>query len=190
MTLRSVRSLVRGLSAALAGLALLPLAAPPARADIQINPQGWRFPNVITANKEMIKVVDRTSEIPGEETMLKGYRKADGTAFMTYEIEGKVFGVEIDEDGHAPFEASILDTDGDGKFETRIPHTKGNQDRAYVPKWVIDHYFEVHPEVPRGPGGHAPSPALRPAPPAAPGASKPPVPKAPPPMPPPERPNP
>jgi hypothetical protein len=123
------------------------LLAPPARAEMLINPQGWKFPNIVIAAKKSIKVSDRTPAIPGKETMLKGYQKGDGTFFQTYEIEGRVFGVEIDTDGKPPFEYSILDTDGDGKFETKIPHTPGNTDRAYVPKWVIEHYYARHPEL-------------------------------------------
>jgi len=129
------------------------LAVSLARGEILINPRGWNFPNIITAAKEAIRISDRTPLIPGKETIMKGYRKADGTFFMTYEIEGRVFGVEIDTDGKPPFEYSIMDTDGDGIHETKIPHTKGNKDRAYVPQWVIDYYYSRHPELknPSGP---------------------------------------
>lgn len=126
---------------------LAALAWGPVHAEIIIHPEGWRFPNIITAMKEAIRVSDRTPLIPGRETMTKGYRKTDGTAFMTYEIEGKIFGVEIDTDGKPPFEYSIMDTDGDGKFESKIIHSPDNKDRAYVPQWVIDYYFSVHPEL-------------------------------------------
>jgi hypothetical protein len=174
-----------------AAVAFLALAAPPARAAILINPAGWRFPNIITSAKEAIQVSDRTPLIPGKETMTKGYRRANGTFFMTYEIEGKIFGVEIDEDGKPPFEFSIMDADGDGKFETKIPHGKDNKDRAYVPQWVIDHYFRLHPEVTPGASGHAAPPALKsPAPEAAAPAAKGPAKRAPVPLPPRDLPNP
>ena len=129
-------------------LCLLPAGA---RAEIKINPSGWRFPNIVTSAKEAIHVSDRTPVIPGKETINKGYRRANGTFFRTYEIEGKIYGVEIDEDGKPPFEFSIMDADGDGKFESMIRHTPDNKDRAYVPQWVIDYYYSVHPEVERGP---------------------------------------
>jgi hypothetical protein len=131
-----------------------------ARAEILYNPQGWKFPNIVTAAKEAIHVSDRTSEIPGKETLNKGYRRTNGTRVMTYEIEGKIFGVDIDEDGKAPFEYGIMDADGDGKFETKIVYAKGNRDHFYVPAWVIDHYFKMHPEVQRGPGGNPAMPNL------------------------------
>jgi hypothetical protein len=135
-----------------------------ARAEIKINPSGWRLPNIVTSAKEHIQVSDRTPVIPGKETINKGYRRADGTFFMTYEIEGKIYGAEIDEDGKPPFEYSIMDTDGDGKFESMIKHTPDNRDKAYVPQWVIDYYFSVHPEVARGPAGTAVPPSLAPPP--------------------------
>jgi hypothetical protein len=145
------------LLAGLIGLA----AAPPVIAELLMNPQGWKFPNLVTAAKEGIKVSDRTPLIPGKETFLKGYRKADGTHFMTYEIEGKIFGVEIDTDGKLPFDFSIMDTDGDGKFETKIVHGPDNTDRAYVPQWVIDYYYSIHPELKNpSPGVRPPTPSL------------------------------
>ena len=133
-----------------------------AAAEIKINPKGWKFPNIITSAKEAIKSSDRTPIIPGKETLNKGYRKADGTRFMTYEVEGKIFGVEIDEDGKPPFEYSIMDADGDGKFESMIRHSKDNKDHAYVPQWILDHYFAVHPEVTPGATGKAVPPSLNP----------------------------
>lgn len=145
-------------------LGLVLLTAESTRAEIKINPAGWRLPNIVTSAKEAINVTDRTPQIAGKETINKGYRRADGTFFMTYEIEGKIFGAEIDEDGKPPFEFSIMDADGDGKFESMIRHTPDNKDKAYVPQWVIDYYFSVHPEVERGPGGNAVPPSLTPAP--------------------------
>jgi hypothetical protein len=129
-----------------AGL-IIALVAPQVYAEIQINPQGWRFPNIVTSAKEIIKVSDRTPLIPGKETLLKGYRKMDGTHFMTFEIEGRVFGAQIDTDGKPPFEFGIMDTDGDGKFETKIVEGKDNKDQGYVPQWVVDYYYSKHPEL-------------------------------------------
>jgi len=128
-------------------LAALGLGISTIHAAILINPQGWRFPNIVTANKELIRVSDETPLIPGKETLLKGYRKADGTFFLTFEIEGRVFGVEIDTDGKPPFEYGIMDTDGDGKFETKIVPEKGSNDKGYVPQWVVDYYYSKHPEL-------------------------------------------
>ena len=146
------------LSVGAAAIGLL-IAGSPARAEIKINPQGWKFPNLVTAAKEIIKVSDRTPQIPGKETILKGYRKMDGTRFLTFEIEGRVFGVQFDTDGKPPFEYGIMDTDGDGKFETKIIPDKEGKDQGYVPQWVIDYYYSRHPEL------KSPSGAVKVAPP-------------------------
>ena len=172
-TARRVRRPRRGGSLAWPVAVLLAgFAVSQVRGEILYNPQGWKFPNIITAAKEAIHVTDRTSVIPGKETLNKGYRRTNGTRVMTYEIEGKIFGVDIDENGKPPFEFGIMDADGDGKFETKIVYGGGNKDHFYVPAWVIDHYFKVHPEVQRGPGGNPAMPNLNaaaaPPPPAAP----------------------
>jgi len=155
-------------------LLALGLVSSTAHAAILINPQGWKFPNIVTAKKEVIRVSDETSLIPGKETLLKGYRKADGTFFLTFEIEGRVFGVEVDTDGKPPFEYGIMDADGDGKFETKIVPEKGSNDKGYVPQWVVDYYYSKHPELkePSGPVkpvppslASAPRPEASPAPP-------------------------
>lgn len=138
---RAVRIVVAGLAPILA------LGWTALRAEILIHPTGWRFPNVHTADKEAVRVSDKTPLIPGRETVRRGYRRPDGTYFQTYEIEGRVFGVEFDENGKPPFEYSILDADGDGRFESKIIHTKENKDRAYVPQWIIDYYYDLHPEL-------------------------------------------
>ena len=157
MTGRSPRRTVSGLATMVA----VWLAAGAVFGEIQINPRGWKFPNIITAAKEMIRPSDRTPLIPGKETLLKGYRKADGTRFMTYEIEGRVFGVQIDTDGKPPFEYGIMDTDGDGIFETKIIPDKDTKDQGYVPQWVIDYYYTRHPELKKaGPQTRIPPPSL------------------------------
>lgn len=165
-----------------AGVLPCALATSTLFADIQINPHGWKFPNIVTSAKEIIRVSDRTPLIPGKETLLKGYRKTDGTHFMTYEIEGRVFGVQIDTDGKAPFEYGIMDTDGDGKFETKLVPGKEGSDQGYVPQWVIDYYYSKHPELknPSGPAKAAP-PSLAAAPPPEATPTPPPKPIAPPP---------
>ena len=150
------------------------LAAPRVHAEIQINPQGWKFPNIVTSAKEIIRVSDRTPLIPGKETLLKGYRKMDGTHFMTFEIEGRVFGVQIDTDGKPPFEFGIMDTDGDGKFETKILEGKDNRDQGYVPQWVVDYYYSKHPELKNPSTAKALPPSLSSAPRPEPTATPPP----------------
>jgi len=93
----------------------------------------------------VIRVSDETSLIPGKETLLKGYRKADGTFFLTFEIEGRVFGVEVDTDGKPAVRVrdhgcrrrrQVRDEDRPGE---------GSNDKGYVPQWVVDYYYSKHP---------------------------------------------
>ena len=156
----SSRSLCSIIGRVGAGLPLLMLLLMPgvARADIKINQQGWMFPNIVTSAKEMIRVSDRTPLIAGKETLLKGYRKMDGTHFMTFEIEGRVFGVLIDTNGKAPFEYSIMDTDGDGKFETKFNSRPESKDQGYVPQWIVDYYYSKHPDQKNPSAGAKPVP--------------------------------
>ena len=135
-----------------AGLSLLLILTGVAHAEIEINPQGWRFPSLLTSAKEMIRVSDRTPLIAGKETILKGYRKMDGTHFMTFEIEGRVFGVLMDTDGKPPFEFSIMDTDGDGRFESKFSSGPNSKESGYVPQWIIDYYYSKHPDL-KNPSG-------------------------------------
>jgi hypothetical protein len=140
------------IKAGIAGLSLLLMLKGVAHAEIEINPQGWRFPSLLTSAKEMIRVSDRTPLIAGKETILKGYRKMDGTHFMTFEIEGRVFGVLMDTDGKPPFEYSIMDTDGDGKFESKFSSGPDSKESGYVPQWIIDYYYSKHPDL-KNPSG-------------------------------------
>jgi len=159
------------IKAGCAGLSLLLILTGVAHAEIEINPQGWRFPSLITSAKEMIRVSDRTPLIAGKETILKGYRKMDGTHFMTFEIEGRVFGVLMDTDGKPPFEYSIMDTDGDGKFESKFSSGPDSKESGYVPQWIIDYYYSKHPDL-KNPSGEkkaaAPNLTSAPRPEAAP----------------------
>lgn len=153
------------IKAGAAGLGLLLLLTGVAHAEIEINPQGWRFPNLLTSAKEMIRVSDRTPLIAGKETILKGYRKMDGTHFMTFEIEGRVFGALIDTDGKPPFEFSIMDTDGDGKFESKFASGPNSKESGYVPQWIVDYYYSRHPDQKNPSGGARPvAPTLTSAP--------------------------
>jgi len=136
-----------------AGLWLLLMLPGVAHAEIEINPHGWKFPNILSSAKEVIRVSDRTPLIEGKETLLKGYRKTDGTHFMTFEIEGRVFGVLVDTDGKPPFEFSIMDTDGDGKFESKFSSGPNSKESGYVPQWIIDYYYSKHPELKNPSGG-------------------------------------
>jgi hypothetical protein len=56
---------------------------------------------------------------PRTEITIRSYTKTDGTRFREYSVSGNVFRYDIDEDGIMPYEYRVLDSDGDGTFETK-----------------------------------------------------------------------
>lgn len=124
----------------LGALALAPCEA------IEVKKEGWLFPNPATAEKKDIRPIDYTSRIAGAETLVKIYkRKKDGVVFDTLEVEGEVYACQfhiLGEDGKPPTVYAIVDTDGDGIFESK--YSRG--EKPETPEWVIQRYYKKHPE--------------------------------------------
>src|SRR5262249_28657230 len=112
--------------------------------SVEIKKDGWLFPNPATAEKEDIRTVDFTPRIPGRETVVKIYkRKKDGVVFDTLEIEGEIFACQFHvkgEDGKPPTVYAIVDTDGDGVYESK--YAPG--EKPHTPEWVIQRYYKKH----------------------------------------------
>jgi len=124
---------------------------------VEIKKDGWLFPNPARAEKLKIRNQDYTPQIPGPETLVKIYkRKKDGVVFDTFEIDGKIYACQfhVKGEGDAPSTVyAIVDTDGDGIFESKYAHGE----RAQPPEWVIQRYFKKHPDQ-MDPGPPAPDP--------------------------------
>jgi hypothetical protein len=124
----------------------------PVRA-VQIKKDGWLFPNPARAEKKAIRPIDGTSRITGKETLMKIYKKKDqDVVFETLEIEGEVFACQFHvkgKDGKPTEVYAIVDTDGDGVFESKFAAGES----ARTPEWVIQRYFKKHPDL------HDPGPA-------------------------------
>ncbi|HEV8337373.1 MAG TPA: hypothetical protein VGR67_13235 [Candidatus Polarisedimenticolia bacterium] len=135
-----------------AAVGSLPLAA------AQIKKGGWLFPNPARAEKKAIRPVDATGRIAGKETLMKIYKKKDqDVVFETLEIEGEVFACQFHikgKDGKPTDVYAIVDTDGDGVFESKF----GAGEAAKTPEWVIQRYFKKHPDL------HDPGPSVDAAP--------------------------
>jgi len=137
----------------LASSALLPCEA------TEIKKDGWLFPNPALAEKKDIRPQDFTPRIAGAETLVKIYqRKKDGVVFDTFEIEGEIYACQFHikgENGQPPTVYAIVDTDGDGIFETK--YSRG--EKPETPEWVIQRYYKKHHElIDPGPGGIATEP--------------------------------
>jgi uncharacterized protein DUF2782 len=127
-------------------------------AAIEIKKDGWLFPNPGAAEKQAIRTADLTSRIPGKETLVKIYkRKKDGVIFETFEVEGEVYACQFQikgEEGKPPTVYAIVDTDGDGIYESK--YAAG--EKPHTPEWVIQRYYKKHPEQ-KDPGPSSESPA-------------------------------
>lgn len=125
----------------LASFALAPCEA------VEVKKEGWLFPNPAAAEKKDIRPLDYTPRIPGAETLVKIYkRKKDGAVFDTMEIEGDIYACQfhiLGENGAPPTVYAIVDTDGDGSFESK--YSRG--EKAEIPEWVILRYYKKHPEL-------------------------------------------
>ncbi len=118
----------------------LPLSA------VEIKKDGWLFPNPARAEKKAIRTIDATDRIPGKETVVKIYKKNDDEVFETLEIEGEIYSCQFHikgKEGEPPTVFAIVDTDGDGVFESKY----GPGEIARVPDWVIQRYLKKHPTV-------------------------------------------
>jgi len=128
------------LSAVLISMFAIPLGA------VEVKKEGWLFPNPAQAEKLKIRTQDYTPRIPGPETQVKIYkRKKDGVVFDTFEIDGEIYACQFHVKGEGdapPTVYAIVDTDGDGIFESKYEPGE----KAQPPEWVILRYFKKHPD--------------------------------------------
>jgi|GEM_PF-2391608 len=127
---------------------------------VEIKKDGWLFPNPALAEKLKILNQDFTPRIAGRETQVKIYkRKKDGVVFDTFEIEGEIYACQFHVKGEGdapPTVYAIVDTDGDGIFESKF----ANGERAQPPEWVIQRYFKKHSDL-TDPGPPEPDPTSK-----------------------------
>ena len=104
----------------------------------EYNPNGWPVPNISEAKLLGQKKKDIIAEIPGKETLLKGYKSPDGTFFNTLEYNGHLFGFYIDTNGKPPMEYTVLDQDGDGLFRNKYEYGIGHLPPS--PKYLLANF--------------------------------------------------
>jgi hypothetical protein len=113
---------------------------------VEIKKDGWLFPQPALAEKMAIRPKDYTDRIPGQETLVKIYKKkTEDVVFDILEIDGEVYACQFHikgKDGEPPTVYVIVDEDGDGVFESK--YSAG--ETARPPEWVIQRYFKKHPE--------------------------------------------
>jgi len=99
----------------------------------EFNSNGWPIPNISNAKFLGQKQKDIISEIPGKETLLKGYKSPDGTYFNTLEYNGRIYGFYVDTNGKMPMEYMLMDMEGNGNFD-RKAEAKGS---GTTPEWLL-----------------------------------------------------
>lgn len=99
--------------------------------------EGFDAPNV--ARSKFLGWVRRnlTDRIPGDETLFKQYVDEWGFQFETLSINGIVFAINIDVDGKYPFDITLMDTDCDGVFETKVEEKPGQRVDLSIPECVF-----------------------------------------------------
>ncbi|MBI3025487.1 MAG: hypothetical protein HYY66_07420 [Candidatus Tectomicrobia bacterium] len=99
--------------------------------------EGFDAPNV--ARSKFLGWVRRnlTDRIPGDETLFKQYVDEWGFQFETLSINGIVFAINIDVDGKYPFDITLMDTDCDGVFETKVEEKPGQRADLSIPECVF-----------------------------------------------------
>ena len=129
-------------------VASLALISPPVRAQavpapaeekgaIERRAEGFDAPVVARAKFLGWVRRDVTNRVPGEETLFKQYIDEWGFQFETVTINGVVFAVNVDVDGKYPFDITLMDTDCDGVFETKVEEKPGQRVDLSIPECVF-----------------------------------------------------
>ncbi len=126
----------RGISA-VAGLAALVGSAysvmaqdvqPIAYKDTNLEEHG--VPNFEGMKPYRTKFLDKTSDIPGQETRIDAYRVGSGFV-AAYSVDGKRYSIGYDLDGKKPLDGMLLDSYGSGEFK-QIPIGQ----KFAAPSWI------------------------------------------------------
>lgn len=129
---------------ALAGTAALGIglgSANAAELEFGYKAGGWPVPSMVGARHVGGKRKDLITGIPGKETVLDIYKAADGTYFNVLSIYGRegksrVYGYYVDTDGKPPMEYTLLDVNGNGRFESKVPHKGWGKTAPWVLEYV------------------------------------------------------
>lgn len=100
----------------------------------ETNPKGFPTPSVGRAKLVGLKKTSQSKEVPGDETTVRTY--LDGKSkkwFRTFEIQNNVFRYDLEVKEESA-KTSLLDRDGDGKFEIRLPFEEVD---GHPPEWVV-----------------------------------------------------
>ncbi|MEE9275850.1 MAG: hypothetical protein V3V62_11125 [bacterium] len=80
---------------------------------------------------------DLTDRIPGDETLFKQYFDEWGLLFESMTINKILFAFNIDIDGKFPYDITLLDTDCDGLFDTKVEGRPDEHVDTDIPECVF-----------------------------------------------------
>ncbi|MDA1001308.1 MAG: hypothetical protein O2807_12440 [bacterium] len=105
--------------------------------SIEVNVDGYPVP--VMARAKFLGWVrrDLTDRIPGKETLFKQYADEWGFAFEVLSINNVVFAINLDTDGRYPYDITLMDTNCDGIFETKIEEKPGEKVDEGIPECVF-----------------------------------------------------
>jgi len=105
----------------------------------EIIPEGYEVPDLSTSRYLGKGPSNILKNIPGKESLQTGYRDKDGNRFNTVTIENKkgekkIWAYFFDAKNHPkhPFEWFIYDSNGDGKYDTKIWRKDKFETPAYI----------------------------------------------------------
>ncbi len=114
-------------------------AAPanPQGGPIEKRPEGFDTPELGRARFLGWVRRDITRRIPGEETLIKQYLDEWKLRFETLSINNRIFAINIDVDDRYPYDITLLDTNCDGIYETKVEDRPGKRVDMSIPECVF-----------------------------------------------------
>ena len=100
----------------------------------ETNPKGYKTPSLRKGKLVDLAKSDRNRQIEGEETVESTYLDPDSKErFRTYSVQNNIFRYDLGVKGDSA-KTSLLDRDGDGLFETRLPFDEAD---GGIPEWIL-----------------------------------------------------
>jgi len=97
-------------------LALLMLAVPALAADISYPVPDVSKAKLVLEEKQIVSVADGKTST---EMDIKTYKTVEGALVRVYSVKGAIFRYDVSPTGSEPYEYRIIDTKGNGVFDTK-----------------------------------------------------------------------
>ena len=107
------------------------------KSGIEKRIEGYSVPNL--GRSQFLGWVrrDLTDRIPKEESLYKQYNDEWGFKFETITINGILFVFNMDLNGRFPYDVTLIDTDCDGIFETKVETEPEEKVNMPIPECIF-----------------------------------------------------